>query len=104
MSILFLRKVSRAAMRFWAKIWKNNHLKRDHTLEISGGESRTIKIFHALEECCAALNLPVPIWLGNNVKDFQRIAKTRFRQDSFIEEIDFDYLEFQVIEEDHTAG
>lgn len=28
------------------------------------------------------------------------VAKTRFRQDSFIEHIEFDYLEIQVIEED----
>lgn len=27
-------------------------------------------------------------------------AKTRFTQDSFIEQIDFDFLEMQVIEED----
>ena len=35
-----------------------------------------------------------------NINDFRRHAKTRFRQDSFVEEIDFDYLEIQVIEED----
>ena len=34
------------------------------------------------------------------IKEFQRVAKTRFRQDSFLETIPFDYLEFQVIEED----
>ena len=87
-------------MRFWAKIWKDNRLKKDFTLEIGGGDSRTAKVFQALEESCATLNLPVPIWLKNNVKDFQRVAKCRFNQDSFVEEIDFDYLEFQVIEED----
>ena len=27
-------------------------------------------------------------------------SKARFRQDSFIEEIEFDYLELQIIEED----
>ena len=34
------------------------------------------------------------------LKDFKRHAKTRFTQDSFIEAIDFDYLEIQIIEED----
>ncbi|MBQ6076461.1 MAG: hypothetical protein IJK86_10000 [Lachnospiraceae bacterium] len=87
-------------MRFWAKIITDNHLIRDTVAERFGTESRTAKIFSALEECCAALNLPVPIWLKNNVRDFQRVAKARFRADSFIEEIDFDFLEFQVIEED----
>ena len=38
-----------------------------------------------------------PIWLDSNVADFKRHARTRFRQDSFIEHIEFDYLEIQVI-------
>ncbi len=87
-------------MRFWAKIIRDNHLIRDTVTERNGSESRTAKVFSALEESCAVLNLPVPIWLKTNVRDFQRVAKARFRADSFIEEISFDYLEFQVIEED----
>ncbi len=34
-----------------------------------------------------------------NIKDFQKHAKARFNQDNFIEVLDFDYLEIQVIEE-----
>ena len=41
-----------------------------------------------------------PIWLDVNVAEFKRHAKTRFTQDSFIESIDFDFLEMHVIEED----
>ena len=37
---------------------------------------------------------------GKNKKDFIRRAGTRFTKDSFIEEVDFDYLDFHVIEED----
>ncbi len=87
-------------MRFWAKIIKDNHLTADTVAERTGAESRTLKVFSALEECCLKLDLPVPIWMKNNVKDFQRNAKVCFRADSFMEEIPFDYLEFQVIEED----
>ena len=39
-------------------------------------------------------------WLDANVAEFKRHAKTRFTQDSFIESIDFDFLEMHVIEED----
>lgn len=35
-----------------------------------------------------------------NIADFKRHYKTRFTQDSFVESIDFDYLEIQIIEED----
>ena len=40
------------------------------------------------------------IWLDSSIRDFQRHARCRFTKDSFIEEIDFDYLEIWVIEED----
>ena len=34
------------------------------------------------------------------ISDFKRHAKARFTRDCFVEEIDFDYLEIHVIEED----
>ena len=39
------------------------------------------------------------MWLDNNIMDFKRHDKTRFTSDNFIETIDFDYLEIEVIEE-----
>ena len=38
--------------------------------------------------------------LDATVKDFKKHDKARFYQDNFIEQIEFDYLEIQVIEED----
>lgn len=63
-------------------------------------ETRTHKVFNALEEVCYQFNLSKPIWLDSNIQDFKRYDKTRFTQDNFIESIDFDYLEIHVIEED----
>ena len=45
-------------------------------------------------------NYPNRDFLDNNIADFKRHSRTRFNQDSFIENISFDYLEIQVIEED----
>ena len=53
----------------------------------------------ALDEICHEFDLSQPIWLDSNIRYFQLHDKTRFTKDSFIESIDFDYLEFQVIEE-----
>ena len=39
-------------MRFWGKLFRDNRLLRDVTVEENGGETRTIKVFHALEEVC----------------------------------------------------
>ena len=72
----------------------------DTTICDGGYDSRTHKIFHALDEICYQFDLSKPIWLESNIREFKRHAKTRFRQDSFVDEVDFDFLEFQVIEED----
>lgn len=66
----------------------------------STDKNRTRKVFDALDEVCYAFNLSRPIWLDVNISEFQRSDKTRFRKDNFMDEIDFDFLEIHVIEED----
>ena len=85
--------------RLWGKLWKNNRLIRDTVIEDDSNDTRTHKIFHALEQICYEFDLSKPIWLDATVSEFKRHSKARFSQDSFIDEIDFDYLEIQVIEE-----
>ena len=63
-------------------------------------EKRTKKVFDGLESICYEFDLAKPIWLDKNIEEFRRFDKVRFYQDSFIEEIPFDYLELHVIEED----
>ena len=70
-------------MRIWFKMMKDNHLLRDTTITDESDDTRTHKIFRAID-----------------VAEFKRHAKTRFTRDSFIESIDFDFLEMHVIEED----
>jgi hypothetical protein len=87
-------------MRIWFKIWEDNHLLRTETIEDDTQDTRTHKIFRALEEACLRFDLGKPIWLDANIAEFKRHAKTRFSRDNFVEEIDFTYLEVQVLEED----
>lgn len=86
--------------RLWGKIWKDNHLMQDTVICDDREDTRTHKIFHALDEICLQFDLGKPIWLDANVRDFQRHSRTRFSQDNFVEQIGFDYLEIQMIEED----
>ena len=66
---------------------------------LEGQSSAPAMVFQALDEICREFDLGQPIWLDSNIKDFKLHDKTRFTRDSFIEEIDFDYLEIHVIEE-----
>ena len=85
--------------RLWGKEFKDNHMLRDTVICDETDETRTHKIFNALDSICYEFDLSKPIWLDSNIHDFQLHAKTRFGQDQFIEHIEFDYLEIQVIEE-----
>ena len=86
--------------RLWAKEFQDNHMLRDSVIADSSDDTRTHKVFHALDEVCYQFDLGKPIWLDSTIQDFKRHDKARFTQDNFIENIDFDYLEIHVIEED----
>ena len=85
--------------RLWGKIIKDNHLIKDMTVSNDTDDTRTHKIFQALEAICYAWDLSRPIWLDSTIAEFKRHSKARFYQDNFIESIDFDYLEIQILEE-----
>ena len=85
--------------RLWGKIWKENHLIKDTVICNETEDTRTHKIFHALDEICYEFDLSKPIWLDSNIEEFKKRDTTRFSQDNFVDSIDFDYLEIQIIEE-----
>ncbi len=87
-------------MRIWFKMIQDNHLLKDYTFVDESEDTRTHKIFRGLEQACLQFDLGKPIWLDATVAEFKRHAKARFTKDCFVEEIDFDFLEIHVIEED----
>ncbi len=87
-------------MKFLARTFKDNRMKADILVENTKNDTRTHKVFEAVESICYDLDIPKPIWLDSNIADFKRYSKVRFYADSFIEEIPFDYLEFSVLAED----
>ena len=62
--------------RLWAKAFKNSKVLNDIIIS------------------------DIAVWLDKNINEFKRRDKTRFDQDNFIDSLEFDYLEIQVIEED----
>ncbi len=85
----------------WAKIFKDNRMLCDTVIENEDANlNRTRKVYNALDSVCYQFDLSRPVWLDKNITEFKRCSKVRFHQDNFIDQIDFDYLELQVIEED----
>ncbi len=87
--------------RLWVRLVADNHLLKDMVVCDESQETRTHKVMNAIEKACYEMDLSKPIWLDSTVKDFQRHAKCRFTKDCFIEEVPFDYMEINVIEEDY---
>ena len=85
--------------RIWAKEFKDNRMLKDMVVENDSEESRTKKVFAAVDDICYSFDLSKPIWLDKNIAEFKRLDKTRFYADNFVDSIDFDFLEIHVIEE-----
>lgn len=86
--------------RLWGKIFKDNRMIKDTVITVDEPDlNRTRKVFKALDEICYEFDLGKPIWLDKTIKDFQLHDKARFDSDSFIEQIEFDYLEIQALED-----
>ena len=86
--------------RLWIRLISDNHLIKDMTVEDGTMDTRTHKVKNALEKACYEFDLSKPIWLKSTVHVFQLHSKCRFTKDAFIEDVPFDYMEIQVIEED----
>ena len=87
--------------RLWIKLIADNHLIKDMVVCDDTFDTRTHKVMNAIEKGVYEMDLPKPIWLDNTVRDFQLHNKCRFGRDSFIEDISFDYMEIQILEEDY---
>ena len=86
--------------RIWGKLIKDSRIIKSMTVERPEEDTRTHKIFAAIDKMCREWDLMNPIWLDSSIREFKRRSGVRFYQENFIEEIDFDYMEIKVIEEE----
>ena len=49
--------------RLWGKMWESNHLIKDTVIDDDSEDTRTHKIFRALQEICYKFDLENPICL-----------------------------------------
>ena len=85
--------------RLWGKVMKNNKFVADHVFELEGSDlDRRAITDVGIESLCYHFDLQRPMWFSDNDKDFNQFGKTRFTQQHFIETIDFDYFEVEIID------
>ena len=54
--------------RLWGKLWRSNRLLKDTVICLDIDDTRTHKIFQALEDICLQWDLEKPIWLDANIR------------------------------------
>ncbi|WP_312699859.1 hypothetical protein [Sedimentibacter sp.] len=85
--------------KLWAKKIKTNNIIGSIVVknkeELSLDEKRD-KVF---KEICAKLDLSVPLWLKKHDLEFSQFKYVTFYPHDFVDEVDFDKLEIELIDD-----
>ena len=83
------------ASGLWVKIIGDHRILRQTTAVCSREDPRG-----ALLEACRELDLPEPVWLEKNQREWEKFGMTRFLPDAFFEEVPFQRMEIEYIDPD----
>lgn len=79
----------------WVRVMRRQRILKHHTLPCRREAPQD-----ALQTACTHLDIPRPLWLEKNHRDWEAFGQTRFMKDAFFEQVDFDHLEIQLLEPD----
>lgn len=85
--------------KLWAKKIKNNRIISSVTAENKDNISAEEKRVKCLDEICKKFDLGIPIWLKNHDMDFLQFKYVVLYPEDFIDEVDFDKLEIELIDD-----
>ena len=83
------------ATALWVKTIRKHHINLQTTVPCGRDDPR-----EALREACHELDLPEPLWLDKNGREWETFGMTRFLQDAFFETVPFERLEIEYIDPD----
>lgn len=87
-------------IRLWGKIFKDRKILFQLESEYKYDDlSYEDQLKYCIENICREMDIQKPYWLTSNLKEYNKYKKTSFTQDNFIEEIEFDSFEIEVLDE-----
>ena len=84
--------------RLWARIIRKHRIARQATAECAWEDAGS-----ALTEMCREFDIPSPLWLDKHDREFREFRRTHFLPEHFMEEVSFDRLEIEFLEDDARA-
>ena len=87
-------------MRIWAKVLKEHKIMRETVREFSSARPSDLEDWSVpLHELCQDLDLCRPVILRKHVNDLMHFSRVVFKPADFIEPVDFDEFEVEVMPE-----
>lgn len=87
-------------MRVWAKVLKEHRIMRETVREFSSARPSDMEEWSVLlHDLCQDLDLCRPVILRKHVNDLLRFSRVVFKPADFIESVDFDEFEIEVLSE-----
>ena len=86
-------------MKIWARLVSDDKIKKD-TLYSSPLKLSKDNYELWLRDICHILDVPNPVLLDNHFKNFVNFHNTKFRQDDFVETLDYDIFIVEDCKED----
>ncbi len=83
------------AAALWVKTIVGHRIDRQATIPCGRDDPR-----EALREACHEMDLPEPVWLDKNQRDWEEFGMTRFQPDAFFEPVPFLRMEIEYIDPD----
>ena len=83
------------ATALWVKTIRHHRADRQATVPCGRENAHD-----ALREACHELDLPEPIWLDKNEREWAEFGMTRFLPDAFFETVPFERIEIEFIDPD----
>lgn len=80
--------------RLWVKAIKRHRIIKNSDAPCEWGDEKDV-----LREILRDLDYPYPMWLEKHEKEFDSFRRTVFRPEHFIEDVPFDELEVEYLDE-----
>jgi hypothetical protein len=86
--------------KVWGKVIKSNKILESIDIIDESKGSDKEKFKRSLEKICYKLDLSVPLWLIQHDNELRTFKRTTFTSDDFVEDVEFDKLEVDLISKD----
>ncbi len=85
--------------KLWAKMIKNNRIINQLVVSNKDTISNEEKRIKCIDEICKNFDLSIPVWLKKHDMEFSQFKYVTLYSEDFIDDIDFDKLEIELIDD-----